>query len=131
MSNIIRIQIRFSDVDMMGHVNNAVYLNYFETARMHFLTKELGSKWDWVRKGIVLRKNEIEYLEPVMLNDIIDIEVKPETIGNTSFTLVYTLRVGDKVKCKGESRLVCYDYEERTTHQVYDEFKKAFDRYLK
>jgi acyl-CoA thioester hydrolase len=131
MSNTIKIQVRFSDVDMMGHINNAIYLNYFETARMHFLNAELGSKWNWVQNGIVLRKNEIEYLEPVFLTDVIEIEVRPETIGNTSFTLIYILRVGDKIKCKGESRLVCYNYNEKTAVQVYPEFKKAFERYIK
>jgi acyl-CoA thioester hydrolase len=131
MSNITRIQIRFSDVDMMGHVNNAVYLSYFETARMNFLVSEVGLKWDWFKKGIVLRKNEIEYLEPIMLSDIVDVEVKPETIGNTSFTLEYTIRVGDKIKCKGESRLVCFDYSEKATVPVYPEFRKAFERFIK
>ena len=131
MSNILRIQARFSDVDMMGHVNNAIYLNYFETARMHFLSNELGTKWDWENKGIVLRKNEIEYLEPVFLTDMTDVEVRPETIGNTSFVLSYVLRVGDKIKCKGESLLVCFDYTAKTSVQVYPEFRKAFERFIK
>jgi len=131
MSNIVKIQVRFSDVDLMGHVNNAVYLNYFETARMHFLNSEIGTKWDWVNKGIVLRKNEVEYLEPVYLTDNVEIEVRPETIGNTSFNLTYILRVGEKIKCKGESLLVCFDYNNKTSVQVYAEFRKAFERYIK
>lgn len=130
-SNICKIQIRFSDIDLMGHVNNATYLNYFELARLNFLSNEVGMSWDWKKKGIILRKNEIEYLEPVLLTDVVEVEVRPETIGNTSFGLEYTLRVGDKIKCKGESVLVCYDFEEKVTTPVYPEFRKVFERYIK
>lgn len=130
MSINTQIQLRFSDVDMLGHVNNAAYLSFFETARMNFLSREIGA-WDWKKKGIILRKNEVEYLEPVYLNDVVEIEVRPETIGNTSFSLKYFLRVGDKIKCKGESILVCFNFEEKVSVPVYPEFKKVFERYIK
>jgi acyl-CoA thioester hydrolase len=115
----------------MGHVNNSTYLNYFELARLNFLSNEVGMSWDWKKKGIILRKNEIEYLDPVYLTDVVEIEVRPETVGNTSFALEYILRVGDKIKCKGESILVCYNFEEKTTTPVYSEFRKVFERYIK
>jgi acyl-CoA thioester hydrolase len=61
----LEIQIRFSDCDMMGHVNNAVYLNYFELTRIYYFRELLGKDWDWRKNGIILRKNEIEYFVPV------------------------------------------------------------------
>ena len=41
-----KIQIRYSDIDLMGHVNNAVYLNYFEYTRVYYLDQLLGKNWD-------------------------------------------------------------------------------------
>ena len=46
------IQIRFSDCDMLQHVNNAIYLQYFETARINFFRKELPN-WNWKEEGII------------------------------------------------------------------------------
>lgn len=126
-NNNCKIQVRFSDVDTLGHVNNAHYLTYFETARMHFFNENVGTKWDWIEKGIILRKNEVEYILPVFLTDNVEIEVLPESIGNTSFTLSYVLKVGNVVKCKGVSVLVCYDFKNHQKNEVYHEIKRIFE----
>ncbi|MDX2361661.1 MAG: thioesterase family protein [Crocinitomicaceae bacterium] len=110
MINPTRIQVRFVDVDMMSHVNNAVYLSYFEYARMDFFTQLLGEGWDWQKDGIILLKNEIEYLKPVLLEDNPVIEIDVQKVGNKSFTLGYRLTVRDEVYCQGLSILVAYDY---------------------
>lgn len=128
--NSCKIQVRFSDLDALGHVNNAQHLTYFETARMCFFNKEVGEKWDWVKKGIILRKNEVEYLQPIYLTDDVEVEVLPESIGNTSFILSYILRVGETVKCKGSSVLVCYNFETAKTCEVYSELKNIFQKYF-
>ena len=60
-----QIQIRFADIDVMGHVNNAVYLSYFEMARVHYFKQILGEEWDWNSDGILLARNEIDYLSPI------------------------------------------------------------------
>lgn len=46
----VTIDIRFADLDAMGHVNNAVYLTYMETARLRYAL-ELGL-WDGTPKAI-------------------------------------------------------------------------------
>lgn len=119
------IQIRFSDCDLMGHVNNACYLNYFELARMHYLTQLLPLDWDWKKQGIILKKNEVEYIKPLYLNEKASVVVYLEGIGTKSFTLAYELHVNDELKTKGSSLIVCYDFVENQTMQIYAELKKA------
>ena len=41
------IQIRFKDVDALGHVNNANHLSYFEYARIRFFDDLIGTEIDW------------------------------------------------------------------------------------
>ena len=103
------IQVRFADIDVMGHVNNAIYLSYFENARMHYFEYLLGKDWDWKRDGIILLKNEVQYILPVLLEDIPEITVSVEKIGNKSFTLAYELKVKNELYCIGSSTLVAYD----------------------
>lgn len=123
-----KIQIRFSDCDMLGHVNNAVYLNYFESARLHYLNSLLGETWDWYKKGIILLKNTIEYKLPVFLNDNVEIELKTKSIANKSFTLTYDLYANKKLKTIGESVMVCFDFEKNTTIEIPEILKVALQK---
>jgi acyl-CoA thioester hydrolase len=43
----VPIEVRFRDLDAMGHVNNAVYFTYFEHARLHYLRRlaEVPPRW--------------------------------------------------------------------------------------
>jgi len=117
-----KIQIRFSDIDVMGHVNNAIYLHYFEQARMEFFSQFIHKDWDWYKNGLLLAKNEVEYFFPVGLNDEIYVETNCTKIGNKSFELEYSLFKGDKLCCTGKSTLVCYDYNAKETINIPNEW---------
>lgn len=126
-----KIQVRFRDCDMMGHVNNAVYLSYFEQARMHYFEKLIGADWDYKKDGILLVKNEVEYLKPVLLHDIPEIIVYLVEIGEKSFTLGYEVRVDDEMRSKGISKLVCFDFESQKSVAVYPRMRTAFEKIKK
>jgi len=128
-------EIRFADIDAMGHVNNATYLSYFEQARMHFFRHLVGGAWDWNVHGILVAKNEIEYLKPIHLNDKIRIEMVCEHIGTKSFTLSYNImRVntrlpdkhegGDELCSRGRSVLVSFNHQTKTTEAVPVEWRQ-------
>ena len=126
-----KIQVRFRDCDMMGHVNNAVYLSYFEQARMHYFEELIGADWDYKKDGILLVKNEVEYLKPVLLHDTPEISVHLVDMGEKSFTLGYDVKVGDEVRSKGISKLVCFDFQSQKSVAVYPRMKTAFEKIKK
>jgi acyl-CoA thioester hydrolase len=102
----------------MGHVNNSVYLTYFEMARVHYFGELLGRDWDWKKDGIVLVKNEVEYLRPIVLHDSPEITVSTVHIGTKSFTMEYKVTVGDKLCSRGSSTIVAFDSELNTTVEI-------------
>ena len=104
-----KIQIRFSDCDMMGHVNNAVYLSYIEMARIHYFTHLFGPDRDWKKNGILVRKNEIEYIRPVLFRDNATIKAFITHIGNSSFVMAYELHVNNEIYTKAQSVLVYFN----------------------
>lgn len=130
MNKPIPIQLRFSDVDSMGHVNNAFYLNYFETARLHFFNDLLGKNWDWNKKGVILLRNEVDYLKPLLLKDEPLAHVGVEKLGTKSITLTYKIEVGFEPYCKGRSVLVCYDYTKRMSIEVPKEMRSALENII-
>jgi acyl-CoA thioester hydrolase len=120
-----RIHVRFSDLDVLGHVNNSVYLSYFEIARVHYFAELLGKDWNWKKYGVLLVKNEVEYVKPILLHDEPLIHVFTEDIGTKSFTLSYKIMVNDLLCCKGKSVLVCYDADQQTTIVIPTAMKNA------
>ena len=114
----IKIQVRFSDIDVMGHVNNAVYLNYFETARMHYFNQILGKDWNWNVDGIILMRNELDYLKPLLLRDQAIITISVLKIGTKSFELGYDLKVNEVSYTRGKSILVCFNYTEQKSCEI-------------
>ncbi|MBX7094454.1 MAG: acyl-CoA thioesterase [Flavobacteriales bacterium] len=122
ISHTCKIEVRFVDIDVMGHVNNAVYLNYFEQARMHFFRAKIGTEWDWVNHGILLARNEIDYKEPTLLFDDLHIETWLGKVGTKSLEMEYEVFVPEsgsrKIKAKGKSVLVCFDYTRKCTTEV-------------
>jgi len=122
------IQIRFSDCDMLKHVNNAIYLNYFETARINFFKIELPN-WNWMKQGIILLKNSVEYKIPLYLTDSCQVEIECSHIGTKSFTFTYKVQVlkDENVITKtiGESILVCYDFTQEETINLPTQLKNV------
>lgn len=122
------IQIRYVDCDMAGHVNNAVYFSYFESARVYYLARLFGADRDWQEEGIVLRTNEIEYLSPIYLEDKPQIEVYVEAIGSKSFTLGYEIRVGNELRTIGKSVIVCYNSRTRESYEISEKDKNLLQQ---
>ncbi|MDB5120010.1 MAG: thioesterase [Sphingobacteriales bacterium] len=106
------IFIRFADIDLFGHVNNALYLTYFEIARTAYWKEIIN--WNWDVMGIIIANAEISYLKPIRLNDEIRAYVKTSNIGKTSFTLKYVLvkvANGEEELCTtGSTICVTFDY---------------------
>ena len=110
-----KVQVRFSDLDILGHVNNSVYLTYFELARVYYFKYLLGTDWDWATDSVVLVKNEVEYIRPILLHDVPEVEVYTAHIGSKSFTFAYNIRVNNVLYSKGVSTLVAYDVKTQST----------------
>jgi acyl-CoA thioester hydrolase len=130
------IQVRFADIDKLGHVNNAKYLTYFEIARMQFFEDEFKNvtDLDWKTKGLILAKTEVEFIVPILLEDKVEIETFCTKIGNKSFDLAYRVfRIHNQERmlaAKGSSVLVAFNYMEQKSIPVEENWKKELSRFL-
>jgi acyl-CoA thioester hydrolase len=118
-----RIEVRFRDLDALGHVNNAVYATYFESARIAYYQRLVGGSLD--RLGIILAELTISYKAPAHFGDELLVGVRVSKIGGKSFTMDYAIaRVGDgALIATGQSVLVAYDYAAGRSVPVSDEFR--------
>lgn len=124
------VLLRFSDIDAYGHVHNAAYFHFFESARVQYFQEILGQNWDWQNEGVVLVENHAQYLNPVYFEDHANISIRVTKIGNKSFTLTYHLWVNGKEHCRGSSTLVCYNHTMKQSIALPEKLKTALNQLI-
>ncbi len=86
----LKVQVRLNDLDSMGHVNNAVYLTYFEMGRVDFFNRFFEGL-DPSNAGFVLVHSEVDYRKPIFLDSKVEVVTRITKLGNTSFTFTHDL----------------------------------------
>lgn len=84
-----QVQARWSDMDELHHINNAVYLTYLEDARGRYLHQI--ANWNWNIDGIILANVNINYRYPMHFLDEVYVFVKTAKVGTKSFELSYCI----------------------------------------
>lgn len=112
----VKIQLRFADTDMLGHINNAFFLSYMEVARMSYFSEVLAEEVDWKKEGIILAKVEVEYKIPIFIEDDLHVQIRVEQISSKSFLITYRFIKENlpnrPLAATGSTLMVCYDYQE-------------------
>lgn len=108
------VRVEWRDLDAAGHVNNAVYLSYMESARTaaYLALKGGGGAHD---VDIILARAVIDFRSAATMGDRLRIEVRPGRVGTSSFTLHYRIveMATTRLVAEGESVAVAYDYEKK------------------
>ncbi|MGQ3892490.1 acyl-CoA thioesterase [Legionella sp. CNM-4043-24] len=101
--------IAWGDMDALGHVNNARYLDYFQEARINWLanvgivmTEEIGP---------VVIHVACTYLKPVVYPATLTIKSWCSAIGNSSFSIEHDLFQGEQMMAQGVSKIVWVNYK--------------------
>jgi acyl-CoA thioester hydrolase len=125
------IQIRFADIDSLGHVNNAKYFTYMEQARMNYFKDVVKSVAAWKEEGLILARASVDYISPLFIDDQIEVGTRCSKIGNKSLQLEYIIKKKDTetIVAKGSSILVAYDYKNHCSIGVPQEWKSAMSHY--
>src|SRR3989475_850755 len=125
------IQMRFRDIDGMGHVNNAVYLSYVELARTQFYMHQ-ADKRTLDEIDFILAHVEIDFESQATWGDQIQVAVWPSKIGNSSFTLSYEVkekRTG-RILARAKSVLESHVYAKRKSKPIPDDFRSLLQAAL-
>jgi acyl-CoA thioester hydrolase len=105
-------QVRFRDLDPMGHVNNAVFLTYLEQARIAFFEQQ-GVSVALDDMNMIVARVEIDFRAPVRLGQAVEVAVSATRFGTKSFDLEYELTVDGETVAEAKTVQVAYDYRRR------------------
>ncbi len=130
------LQIRWNDLDPLGHVNNAVYITYFEIARgMYMLNASV--KWDWKKNMFLIGNVNVNFIKELTMFDIAPaVFMRTKKIGNKSFVLEYvivsnTLNGEQQIHATGTTTQIMFDMRTKKTIEVQDWLKENLLSYEK
>ena len=123
-----RIEIRWNDLDVYGHVNNAIYLTYLEEARDEWLSVSLGDPeqiWNWVLVHV-----EIDYRRELTLaDDVVVATCRLDRIGGSSVSTHEEVRTSaGELAAEAKAVLVARDRDSRRSRPLTAAERAAFER---
>jgi acyl-CoA thioester hydrolase len=109
-----RLRVRYAEVDAQGVVFNAHYLTYFDVAHTEYMR---AAGYDYTgevaRTGqdFHLVKSVVEYRQPILFDQLVDVWVRLARVGRTSLTNLFEIHAADAddLLASGETVMVCAD----------------------
>jgi len=123
------IHMRWNDMDSLGHVNNALYITYFEGARGPFILAACEG-WDWTKDMFLIAKIEVNLRKELTLQtQQPEVWMRKKETGNKSAVLEYVVvsqRSGKQIiHASGTTTQVMFDMKTRTTIPIEDRIKEG------
>jgi acyl-CoA thioester hydrolase len=114
----------FRDLDIMGHVNNAMYFTFFETARTNYMF-ELFELKQLQELPLILASTSCEFRAPAFYGETLLVGTGVARLGSKSFDLLYRVETeGGRLVAEGKSVQVVYDYVSGQTVAIPDLFRE-------
>jgi acyl-CoA thioester hydrolase len=107
----LSVQATLRDTDALGHINNAVYVNWFEEVRTRYVAERRGFK-SMTEVDFILASTAAQFRSPVFMLEWVTMRCAPTRIGRSSWDLAYEGRAESdgRLVVEGVSTQVQYDY---------------------
>jgi acyl-CoA thioester hydrolase len=122
----VDIDVRYNDVDLLGHVNNAIYSSYLEAARVEYLPAVLGTP-DSLES--VLAHLEIDFQRPITLEDDVEVAIWVTEVGTSTIHFAYEVRASGEIAATAETVQVAYDSEAKESRPVPEEWRERIEAF--
>lgn len=131
--HIVPLQIRFNDIDVVGHVNNAVYYQFFDLGKTRYLADVMGDGFTMSGVRAVIVNTECNFYAPTYLGDDIAVLTRTTHIGNRSLRMEQRIVEPQTgvVKCVCTTILAGYDPETKGSSEIPEEYStriRAFEQ---
>lgn len=117
----VDIDVRYNDVDLLGHVNNAIYSSYLEAARVEYLPEVLGTT-DALES--VLAHLEIDFERPITLEDDVEVAIWVQELGTSTIHFAYEVRASGEVAATAETVQVAYDPDAKESRPIPETWRE-------
>lgn len=119
------VEVRFRDLDTLGHVNNAVYLTYLESARIAWWL-HVTSRQELSGLNMILARVELDFRAPVEFGARLEVGVRCASVRRSSFVVESKIaeRASGRVVAEARKVLVYYDYAASRSAPLPEELRQ-------
>lgn len=120
------VQVRMTDLDPVGHVNNGTQLSYYDLGRLNYLETLQNKKIDWNEIDMVIVHIACDFVDSIYFYDKIVVETKVLEIGNKSVKMLQRIVNSEtnEIKSTCYSVMAGYDKENNSSKQISKAFKQ-------
>ena len=122
-----KLRVRYAEIDAQGHVNNAVYLSYFEVGRVEWL-RAAGLSYRELEErgyGIVVVEVLAHYRRAAFFDDELTLRTELAALSRASMRFEYVVSRGGDVLVTGHTRHACVDVDTCKRFRVPEELLAA------
>ncbi|TSE21726.1 Acetyltransferase [Tepidimonas alkaliphilus] len=127
-----RLRVRWSEVDRQGIVFNAHYLTYIDVGVSHYW-RQLGLPYSLAMPQLggepVMRKATLEYAAPAQLDDELEVALRCERLGRTSWTMRAALFRGERALATAELVYVWVNLAAHAAQPIPAALRELFERF--
>lgn len=125
------IQIRFNDIDALGHINNNVYFSYFDLGKSTYFENIKRSLVSWTEGIIVIANINADFLSPIYYREKIAVDTKVIKLGDKSGVFLQQIRSTktNEIKCRCQSVFVTYNADTQSSMPIPDVWRKAISEF--
>ncbi len=125
------VQIRFTDIDMLGHVSNIVIQQYYDIGKMGYFVDVMGMPFLWKKEAFIVVAMNNSYVQEIKAEEQIVITTKAIKVGSKSITFLQEIVNSQSLEVKGrsESVLVAFDLEERKSFEIYPHWRERIEQH--
>jgi acyl-CoA thioester hydrolase len=122
--HVVRIAIRWGDMDAMGHVNNTVYFRYMEQARIGWFEGLVGFDQAWLSTSIVIVNASCNFRKPISYPGTVEVRVFAGEAGGSSVPTFYELSVENEIYADGAAVVVFVDAQKQKPIRIPDAIRE-------
>lgn len=125
------LQLRFNDIDLLGHVNNSVYFSFYDLGKARYFEAVKAQNIDWKKADVVVANVNADFLSPIYSGEPIAVQTATVEIGNRSFKLLQQIINTETGQVKGVCRtvMVGFDITAGAAAPISDDWKDALCRF--
>jgi acyl-CoA thioester hydrolase len=98
-----RDRVRFYELDALSHVNNVVFLRWFETIRVAYVQDYSFTNYASGDPMLVVRRVTADFLAPMFQNETYIVAARTSVIKPSSFLMDYAVVAGGTLRATGEA----------------------------